>query len=731
MQGSLEVLDTAAGSEASRPSSSESDHGSLHALASSATPKLQTAAGKLPTQSHNNPPQSQAPQELLLQRSQQPAAQGQKSSLLQAKADASFTDPSQSSPVTAVQASHPNTLPLVKPSGSAGLQARQRSDEDGAPEQRSDLLNSLPGEFERLRQYPSYARVLRDTSVVEAEPAHGAHQVHFITSQHGLRGDSLQKAIDSAVVSKASTAAVIAPAPAPSRQHTDTPDPATTTTTAASAGTIEGSLSREATQQAGAAPQPTVGGSVQAPGGNTPKQRRAVLEADGAAPAARVPAHTSARPRAQHKKAALAPAILPGGDADGPPGAASPARVPLLTILAMTMAMAMMSGFGALPFLVFGRLGAYWSGLANAAACGVMLAASFGLLEESKSHSTVLVMGGMLGGVAAMKLSTAYLSRFEDMSFQHLKGADARKALLIIGVMAAHAFGEGSGVGVSFAGPRGWAQGTLVTLAIGLHNIPEGMAALYWTLLSALPQGLVALPSYMFVEAVSGILPVALGFAAGCMIYIVFAELIPDALEETDHSHVAMAATASAAWLQGLSMAMASLERPDGSLASPIQADLPSLLPQLATLLPSILLVPCAAAATSCILLRSLPVTVGATAGAGGWLAWGSLLTLLTYPGPQPVGTTLTCAGIGAAVALALWQAMPGVAAVVVGGGEGGASGEGGEEGMEVWGGGVASGQQQQQQLVVAKGGGGLRGPQDQLQLQLQLQGMNGEVSVK
>lgn len=49
-------------------------------------------------------------------------------------------------------------------------------------------------------------------------------------------------------------------------------------------------------------------------------------------------------------------------------------------------------------------------------------------------------------------------------------------------------------------------------------------------------------------QAVSGILPVALGFAAGCMIYIVFAELIPDALEETDHSHVAMAATASAAW---------------------------------------------------------------------------------------------------------------------------------------------------------------------------------------
>lgn len=42
--------------------------------------------------------------------------------------------------------------------------------------------------------------------------------------------------------------------------------------------------------------------------------------------------------------------------------------------------------------------------------------------------------------------------------------------------MAAHAFGEGSGVGVSFSGPAGWQQGVLVTIAIGLHNIPEGLA---------------------------------------------------------------------------------------------------------------------------------------------------------------------------------------------------------------------------------------------------------------
>lgn len=101
-------------------------------------------------------------------------------------------------------------------------------------------------------------------------------------------------------------------------------------------------------------------------------------------------------------------------------------------------------------------------------------------------------------------------------------------------------------MGVSFSGRRGWAQGTLVTLAIGLHNVPEGLAvatvmaargatpqkAFLWTVLSSMPQALVAVPSYLFVEAFTALLPVALGFAAGCMLWIVFAELMPEALEQ-------------------------------------------------------------------------------------------------------------------------------------------------------------------------------------------------------
>lgn len=83
-----------------------------------------------------------------------------------------------------------------------------------------------------------------------------------------------------------------------------------------------------------------------------------------------------------------------------------------------------------------------------------------------------------------------------------IKGADASKAILVVGIMTLHSFGEGSGVGVSFAGHQGLSQGLLVTLAIAVHNIPEGLAvsmvlasrgvsprnAMLWSVITSLPQ---------------------------------------------------------------------------------------------------------------------------------------------------------------------------------------------------------------------------------------------------
>lgn len=79
------------------------------------------------------------------------------------------------------------------------------------------------------------------------------------------------------------------------------------------------------------------------------------------------------------------------------------------------------------------------------------------LLTSSCSiRHSVSVSTGIL---AAAALCVAH--RYEVDSFEQLAGADARKVILFLAVMAVHAVGEGGGVGVSFAGDRGWAQVSL------------------------------------------------------------------------------------------------------------------------------------------------------------------------------------------------------------------------------------------------------------------------------
>ena len=95
-----------------------------------------------------------------------------------------------------------------------------------------------------------------------------------------------------------------------------------------------------------------------------------------------------------------------------------------------------------------------------------------------------------------------FLEQYGEVSMLDIKGAEAARVVLVIGIMTLHSFGEGAGVGVSFAGSKGFSQGILVTLAIAVHNIPEGLAvsmvlasrgvspqnAMLWSIITSLPQ---------------------------------------------------------------------------------------------------------------------------------------------------------------------------------------------------------------------------------------------------
>ncbi len=229
-----------------------------------------------------------------------------------------------------------------------------------------------------------------------------------------------------------------------------------------------------------------------------------------------------------------------------------------LTVFVVALATALATGLGALPFVFARPPDRTWLGTANSLAAGLMLGASAGLLYEGARYGSEQTALGALAGGVFIFVSQKLIDSHEALHLGSLEGADARKALLIVGIMTLHSFAEGVGVGVAFGVEE--TLGIVIGLAIAVHNIPEGLAislvlvprgtsprtAAEWSVFSSLPQPLMAVPAFLFVEEFSEFLPIGLGFAAGAMIWLVAADLVPEALETSRPSAVAGVVAASA-----------------------------------------------------------------------------------------------------------------------------------------------------------------------------------------
>lgn len=229
---------------------------------------------------------------------------------------------------------------------------------------------------------------------------------------------------------------------------------------------------------------------------------------------------------------------------------------PAFEVFLYALLTAVATGLGALPFFFFKDLTRNWLGIANAVASGLMLSASFGLIYEGLNYDLWYTFTGVILGLIFIAISQRILDKHHDKyDIQDIASVNRYKMLLIVGIMTLHSFTEGVSVGVSFSGSLD--LGLFITTAIAVHNIPEGLAislvliprgttplkAVWWSIFSSLPQPLMAVPAFLFVEIFREYLPMGLGFAGGAMIWMVFAELIPDALEESDAPTTATAVT--------------------------------------------------------------------------------------------------------------------------------------------------------------------------------------------
>lgn len=134
---------------------------------------------------------------------------------------------------------------------------------------------------------------------------------------------------------------------------------------------------------------------------------------------------------------------------------------------------------------------------------------------------------------------------------QHYKHQDNKFSLFIAGIVMASAIAlhnvpEGMTIGASYASNDGVMGSAALMLAIliGIHNIPEGMAvsvplisggmrrakAVLITALSGVPTIIGALLGYLLGDVGALGLALSLGFASGAMLYVVFGEIIPQAI---------------------------------------------------------------------------------------------------------------------------------------------------------------------------------------------------------
>ncbi len=204
---------------------------------------------------------------------------------------------------------------------------------------------------------------------------------------------------------------------------------------------------------------------------------------------------------------------------------------------------------GAAIGFLFKNLSHRFSDIVLAFAAGVMLAAAvFGLiipsLEYGGKFRLLYAVGGMFVGALCLNLTdklVPHLHKLMGSETEEHHNANLSKVLLFVMAIAIHNLPEGIAAGVGF-GSGNDTQALIIAGGIALQNIPEGMVIIApmlaagiskkKTFIAAFMTGLVevvgTLIGYFAVHVAAAILPFALAFAGGTMLYVISDEMIPE-----------------------------------------------------------------------------------------------------------------------------------------------------------------------------------------------------------
>jgi ZIP family zinc transporter len=215
----------------------------------------------------------------------------------------------------------------------------------------------------------------------------------------------------------------------------------------------------------------------------------------------------------------------------------------LLLILAGT-GTALATGLGAIPVFLLGAGAERLRPALWGIAAGVMAVASvLGLLKPAIDEGSAwAVGGGLVAGIAFLAVADRLL-RDSELHVGQLAAGDARTAVLVFAVLFVHSLPEGLAIGTAYASDTA-GLGLFVILAIAIQNVPEGTSVAipmsdsgftrsqqFWAAVAtSAPQPFGAVIAYVAVDRVAELLPASFAFAAGAMLALVVAQLLPRAL---------------------------------------------------------------------------------------------------------------------------------------------------------------------------------------------------------
>ena len=204
---------------------------------------------------------------------------------------------------------------------------------------------------------------------------------------------------------------------------------------------------------------------------------------------------------------------------------------------------------GAIIGFIFKNLSHKFSDIVLSFAAGVMLAAAIlGLILPALDYGgkwglLIAIIGIFVGALCLNFIDklVPHLHKLMGADIEEHKNANLSKVLLFVMAIAIHNLPEGIAAGVGF-GSGNNAQALIIAGGIALQNIPEGMVIIApmlaagvskkKTFLCAMFTGLIevvgTLIGYFAVRLATAILPFALAFAGGTMLYVISDEMIPE-----------------------------------------------------------------------------------------------------------------------------------------------------------------------------------------------------------